>query len=83
LVIKPIATSSDVSMSPLDDQVNRDQTIHHSLIDQSRAGRRPVAARKPLRRRFAACLGIVCAVAIGSLINLIGGFPDEDPWSPY
>ena len=81
--MKATATSADVSMSPLDDQVSRDQTIHHSLIDQSRAERRPVASRKPLLSRVAVLLGLISAVSVGLLITLIGGFPDEDPWSPY
>ena len=79
--MKAIANSSHVSMSPSDDQVYRDPTMHHALVDQT--GCRSVALRKSLRNRLRAGLGIICAVALGSLITLIGGFPDEDPWSPY
>ena len=76
--MKAIANSSHVSMSPSDDQVYRDPTMHHALVDQT--GCRSVALRKSLRNRLRAGLGIICAVALGSLITLIGG---EDPWSPY
>lgn len=80
--MKPTETSSHLSLS-LSKRFNSDQTIHHYRIEQSGTGCRPVAPRKSLRSRFAACLGIICAVVIGGLIMLIGGFPDEDPWSPY
>lgn len=80
--MKPTATSSHL-WSSICKPFDSDQTIHHSRIEQSGTGCRPVAPRKSLRSRFAACLGIVCALVIGGLIMIIGGFPDDDPWSPY
>lgn len=77
--MKATPTGSHVSMSPADDEVDRDRIIKQSLVNHTR----PVAVRKPLRNRFRAGLGIICAVALGSLVTLIGGLPDEEPRSPY
>ena len=75
------ATTPRDPMSPK--SLNPGHAFDGRLDHRSQTVGHPNVVRKPLLSRVAVALGIICAVAIGGLITLIGGFPDEDPWSPY
>lgn len=81
-MVANVTTSHD-PMSPNCHHIDPGHAFDGRLDHRSQTVGHPNVVRKPLLSRVAVALGLISAVLVGLLITLIGGFPDEDPWSPY
>ena len=75
------ATTSRDPMSPK--SLNPGHAFDGLLEHRSRTAGHPDVVRKPVLSRVAFALALISAVSLGLLIKLIGGFRDQDSWSPY
>ncbi len=77
------ATTSRDPMSPNSDHIDPGHAFDGLLEHRSRTVGHPDVVRKPVLSRVTFALALISAVSLGLLIKLIGGFRDQDPWSPY